>query len=771
MSSKLSWIRNIFNHWKRGSAAKKRRPYHNEARPRVEQLEVREVLSTLTTAGNIATYTAGAGISSNIDVTSSGTNFVFNDSAETITCSIPGESGSGTNTVTIPIAGVASSGVVLNLGTGDDVIDSSGVQLTVTSPTSDEAPVTINCPGTSLTINGPVTTETKSVTIANTGTGDLALNGAIASNNGNISITSTDNIFANQGINAGSGTISIRANTNASGTAGFSQDGSGSTAITTTSTSSTAVTITVNSANGSSSAGGAGNLSIRNISDSGTLTVNSFGGSILYAGTDTLSGQELGVIGSDNSGSGPTGEVGAKTYKFTTTGADSSIGTAARPIQSDANASTGTITLVAGTGGAYFVDWGDPITIGTGSGTNAAVATGAGNVYVVAANASGHNLTVNGNVSTGSGNIILAADDTLTIDTGAIIGGTADPLGETFSGTVYLGANRDQGNTGTLTDNGTITTANASVFNANTLTPGAVYLEDYSVTGTHAGNLTLGSITVGDGGSITATTDPTLGVYDAAATAGAADIIEGSTNPTLSAGPDGTINLIVQEQSGTTSADVGGIGENGSPILVSAGDVVASVNTATGLTNGVANNSIYISNAIAGNFAAVASGAVAGVINLVDTDTSATGLTINGATSTAGGGTITLIDTSGTNITISASARLNRQRGHRHQRRQRECLLHHPAILLRQRPRHRDCGRPRIPGGRLPQFQRRQPDGQQRGSDRQRRRPGVGRHRHSDRCRPSCRLGHDRADSLDNRHSCRKRQPHAQLNRHLRRER
>ena len=122
----------------------------------------------------------------------------------------------------------------------------------------------------------------------------------------------------------------------------------------------------------------------------------------------------------------------------------------------------------------YFVDWGDPITIGTGSGTNAAVATGAGNVVVVAADASGHNLTVNGNVSTGSGNIILAADDTLTINSGVIIGGTADPLGEAFSGSVYLGANRDQGNTGTLLDQGTITTTNTSVLQSNTLNSGAV---------------------------------------------------------------------------------------------------------------------------------------------------------------------------------------------------------------------------------------------------------------------------------------------------------
>ena len=87
---------------------------------------------------------------------------------------------------------------------------------------------------------------------------------------------------------------------------------------------------------------------------------------------------------------------------------------------------------------------------------------------------------------------------------------------------------------------------------------------------------------------------------------------------------------------------------------MSAGNVIASNTTAAGLANGVANNSIWISDAIAGNFSAVTTGAVAGVINLTDTDTSTTGLAIGGATSTAGGGAITLTDTSGTNITISA---------------------------------------------------------------------------------------------------------------------
>ena len=390
-----------------------------------------------------------------------------------------------------------------------------------------------------------------------------------------------------------------------------------------------------------------------------TITTSAPGLGTVTTGTvaspiGVLEAQALGIVGSDNLGAGPTGELAAKTYVFTTNGANSSIGTASRPIQSNANSSTGSVTLVAGSGGAYFVDWGNAITIGTGSSTNAAVATGAGNVVVSTANANGHSLTVNGIVSTGSGNLVLGADDNLTINAGSVIGGAADPLGETFSGTVYLGANRDQGDTGTLLDQGTITTTNSTIYNAGSQSQGAVLLEDYSNAGTHNGDLTLGNITVGDGGSITLTTDPTIGIFDVPATAGSADIIEGIGSPVLNAGTTGIVNLIAQEQSGTTADDFGGVGEDGSPLLVSAGIVLVTNDTAADVTNGAANNSVFISDAIAGNFSVVASGPVAGVINLTDTDTIATGLTIGGPTSTAGGGTITLTDTSGTNITVSA---------------------------------------------------------------------------------------------------------------------
>ena len=58
-----------------------------------------------------------------------------------------------------------------------------------------------------------------------------------------------------------------------------------------------------------------------------------------------------------------------------------------------------------------------------------ATSTGAGNIRVVTANASGDNLFVNGNVSTGSGNIYLAADDNLAVEDNVVIGGFWASLG------------------------------------------------------------------------------------------------------------------------------------------------------------------------------------------------------------------------------------------------------------------------------------------------------------------------------------------------------
>ncbi len=481
-------------------------------------------------------------------------------------------------------------------------------------------------------LGGPVsvTDPNAADTLTITGSTATGLGGIIA-------LAAAGNIVDNANINAGFGSVTIDADTAGSGGAGFSQTGG---LITSANWAPGAVDITVNTA-----MGGTGNASIDNISAvNGGLSVSTYGGSILYAGMSALTSYQVGVSG--DGGAAPARTISAESYGFTTAngaGAAGSVGTAARPLQLNSPA-TATFTASAGSGGVYAVDW---AVVGAGGTLTlaGATATGSGGVLVVAANASGHDLTVTGPVTTGSGSIELAADDNFILS--APVGGAG------FSGTVYLGANRDTGNTGTFTmsagttfnTSGSITTSSTSVYNAATLTPGAVLLEDYSASGTAAGDLVLGNITVGTGGSITATTIPNLGVYNPAVSAGACDIIAGSANVVLTA-PGGTVNLFAAPGRATTAG--AGIGNAASPIVVSAANVVLSSSTATT----VANDSIYVTDQVAGSFSAVASGAAAGVINLTDSGGT---LTIDGATYTSDGGAITLTSTvAGGGITVSA---------------------------------------------------------------------------------------------------------------------
>src|SRR5262249_9589436 len=86
----------------------------------LDPLETRDLPATITNVSNVLNYNAGAGINNNLSVTVSGTNFVFNDTGETITTSISGATGSGTNTVNVPTASV--TGITLNLSDGTDTI-------------------------------------------------------------------------------------------------------------------------------------------------------------------------------------------------------------------------------------------------------------------------------------------------------------------------------------------------------------------------------------------------------------------------------------------------------------------------------------------------------------------------------------------------------------------------------------------------------------------------------------------------------------------------
>ena len=445
--------------------------------------------------------------------------------------------------------------------------------------------------------------------------GAMNIAGPTSAVNGNISLSSGDGININASINGGSGTVTIAANTDGVGADSVFQNATTGT-ITTTNTSANAITITVNTA-----AGGTGDINLRSVSvPSGTLAVQSNGGSILFAGSDTLTTSQTAVSplapgfnGPTSSGAAPTGTLNALNYVLSNSPAGlGSIGTAARPLQSVATIGNKE-TFTAGGGGVYFVDFGNPLIL-TG-----ATATG-GDIIVVAGNTGGHNLTVTGNVSTTTGNIVLAADDDFVVNSGVMIGGAA------FSGGVYLACNRDTGNGEDLTMSGTIITSNNS---AN-----AVTIEGFhsAGNGTNSGVVSVNSITVGDGGTITLSTVPTT------APTGQGSIVAANGSAILNAGPTGTVQFIATTMAGSTSATAA-VGTAATPMTVTAGNVIitALVGTSGTLTAQAAN--VYVTDTIPANFTANVGGAVSSTLSL----TTATGaLTIFGASGNSTGGATNL---------------------------------------------------------------------------------------------------------------------------------
>ncbi|OWK36436.1 putative autotransporter protein [Fimbriiglobus ruber] len=547
--------------------------------------------STVTFASNILTYTAGSGVSNNVSVTLSGSNYVITDSAETISfdpSAFPNSTGSGSNTVDIATTDASGiTGVTLNLVDGSDTVTNVGL-------TAEN--LTINNTGTLTLGTGQIQTTTGNIAINNSGT-LLTLGGPILTTTGNISVNGSQQVTLTDAAQIGgtvtstgtaptaaytysnqtTGTISINANQGGSGSSGFNQAGGW---LITSNNTANAVAISVNTAGG-----GTGNATI-GLAKVGTAigsyyTVNANGGSILWSNDPAVTGpwtgsppapppQTSAMQGTANGGS-DTSDIYAYNYVFTTSGAASAIGTSTATIQTFEESSSGTTTLTAGSGGAYQVDWGSPLIL------DGATATGAGNIRVVTANAGGHNLTVAGPVNTGSGSIYLAADDDLYIQ-GAV--GSS-----TFSGTVSLFANRDVGNTSTLNFN-----ANGSITTTNTSST-AVTLTGYSENGTAAGSMTVGNITTGNGGTITLTTVP--------ATSSSGGVISGFTSGVvLNAGATGTVTIKTRPY---VTSIASAVGTATAPLNVVAGTVNISAlsydspTTASPLTYAPNTPAIYVS--------------------------------------------------------------------------------------------------------------------------------------------------------------------------------
>ncbi len=82
--------------------------------------------AALTFSGGLLVYTAGASVNNSLTVTETGTSYTFADTAETISCSIQGQVGSGTNTVTVPKMSGGTS-VKVDAGDGNDLVDASAL--------------------------------------------------------------------------------------------------------------------------------------------------------------------------------------------------------------------------------------------------------------------------------------------------------------------------------------------------------------------------------------------------------------------------------------------------------------------------------------------------------------------------------------------------------------------------------------------------------------------------------------------------------------------
>jgi autotransporter-associated beta strand protein len=569
-------------------------------------------------AGNGLTIAGPISESGNLTLTGGGTVGALLDLESTLTASsgniiITGVGGvtAGAssklvgNSITVLVAGDGSigtqgqplftNGTALNFGAGaGGIFVTQDVAASVSASAANGGNVVLANLVGALTIAGPITTTT-----------------------GNITISSPDAVFVQANVNAGSGTIAIEANTDGNGTDGFTQSAS---LISTTNTQTNAVTITVNQPSG-----GTGNASLDNVfvgssaTVGGTLVVSSNGGSILDSDPTTFDPFQTGVSG--DGGAATALLLQAQNYVFTATGSGS-IGTDAHPLQTqnigNANEFSSNFGLSAGDGGVYVTDWGTTaVSLDNPLGGNAVSATGPGGIRVVAANASGHNLFVAGPVTAVAGNIFIAADDKLTI--AAPIGGPG------FSGTVYLGANRDQGNAGQMDMSmGSITTTNAS--------PNAVLLESYS-SGTSDSSIILGSITVGDGGTIAVTTAPASGP---AASTGFIDAQDQSV--VLNAGPTGTI-LLTAKTFATEPAFDPAIGTFNGPLEVTAGTVKATV-----IATAAGNGNIAITSSVSTSFVANVIGTGTGTgtgTGSIDLSTQTGTLTISGP-STAAGGTINL---------------------------------------------------------------------------------------------------------------------------------
>src|SRR5262245_50554629 len=77
----------------------------------VERLDDRSLPASLSLTNTVLSYTAGNPVANNLTVTQGAGTYTFNDTAETITTTVAGSTGSGTHAVTVPASGVSALSV------------------------------------------------------------------------------------------------------------------------------------------------------------------------------------------------------------------------------------------------------------------------------------------------------------------------------------------------------------------------------------------------------------------------------------------------------------------------------------------------------------------------------------------------------------------------------------------------------------------------------------------------------------------------------------
>lgn len=567
-------------------------------------------------------------------------------------------------TLTLPAAPMST-------GTGVLTLRSNGGALTTAGNLNTTTGVMTLVGATGLTINHALTSTTGAMNVSTTSSGDVTLgsSGTINSTGGALTMTAQDNAILSGLINKGSGTVAINANQNASGNEGFVMHSGSS--IATTNTGTSAVNITVNTTAGGS---GAAQLTDIKTGNGGRITVttkplaNTTGDSITQ-----LSGGLLDVI--------PTGAATAGSVVLSVPSNNGSgIGTLANNIQTRA----GTLTLTAGSGGAYInniannngylgnatlsaptLNANSPLSVivaGRLTMPASVISTGAGDMTLKSL---GGVLSTGNSLSTTSGNILLQSGTAMTISGNDVI--------SSGTGTISFLAN--QGGVGlnsfTMSAGSSVTTTNS--------TPSAVAIH-VNTAGGGSGTAALRNITTGVGGKITVATNTGGNTTGGSITQAA--------GTSLNVGTNGVVSLAVPTAGtraiGSSATNIAMISNDGTLDLTlgSGGGFVTNTGNLTLLTPTATSPNYPLSIIASGTLTlpntniTTGTGALTlrsngGMLNTtghlntttgIMTLVGATGLSIN-HTLTTGSGAMNLSTTASGNITLDSAAAINSTSG------------------------------------------------------------------------------------------------------------